>query len=151
MVAVGAAVLAGITRIEDPYTNFHNIFEGSSSNANSLATALVKTNFAFAGWHNAFHVLGEVKGPDPIRIVKKAGLISLSLVTVIFILINVAYVAAVPREEIRNSGQLIAALFFRRVFGETWAAKGLPAMVAFSAFGNIVSGRFKKNSARFAE
>jgi len=139
MVIVGVAVLAGITRIEDPYANFHKIFEGSTSNLNSLATALVKTNFAFVGWHNAFNVLGEVKSADPVSTIRKAGFISLSLVTVLFVLINVAYVAAVPREEIRHSGQLIAALFFRRVFGDSWGAKVLPAMVALSSFGNIVA------------
>lgn len=138
MVAVGFTVLIGATKIKDPYANFHNIFEGSSSNLNSLATGLVKTNYAFVGYHNAFNVLGEVKGADPVRTLRKAGLISLSLVTVLFISINIAYVAVVPRDEIRNSGQLIAALFFRRVFGETWAAKVLPALVALSCFGNIV-------------
>ena len=140
MVAVGAAVLACTTRIEDPYANFQKIFEGSTSNFNSLATAFVKTNFAFNGWHNAFSVIGEVSGADPVRTIRKAGFISLSLVTALFVLINVAYIAAVPREEIRHSGQLIAALFFRRVFGDSWAAKLLPAMVTLSSFGNIVSG-----------
>lgn len=140
MVAVGIAVLIGITRIEDPYANFHNIFEGSTSNLNSLAVALVKTNFAFVGWQNAFNVLGEVRSTDPVRTIRKAGIISLTLVTLLFVLINVAYIAAVPREEIRNSGQLIAALFFHHVFGDSWGAKVLPAMVALSTFGNIVSG-----------
>jgi amino acid transporter len=120
LVAVGFAVLVGITRIEEPYVNFRNIFEGSTSNLNSLATAFVKTNYAFAGWHNAFNVLGEVKSAaDPVRVVRKAGFVSLSLVTVLSFLINVAYVAAVPRDQIPNSGQLVAALFFHRVFGDS--------------------------------
>jgi len=140
MVIVGVAVLVGITRIKDPYANFQNIFEGSTSNLNSLATALVKINFSFVGWQNAFNVLGEVRSTDPVRTIRKAGFISLALVTVLFFLINIAYVAAVPREEIRHSGQLIAALFFYRVFGDSWGAKVLPAMVALSTFGNIVSG-----------
>jgi hypothetical protein len=140
MVAVGIAVLVGITRIKNPYSNFHNIFEGSTSNVHSLAMGLVKTNFAFVGWHNAFNVLGEVRSTDPVRTIRKAGIISLTLVTVLFVLINVAYIAAVPREEIRDSGQLIAALFFHHVFGDSWGAKVLPALVALSTFGNIVSG-----------
>lgn len=139
MVASGAAVLAGITKVEDPYANFHNIFEGSSSSVSSLATALVKTNYAFIGWQNSFNVLGEVKGSDPVRTIRRAGFISLFLITTINVLINVAYVAAVPREEIRHSGQLIAALFFRHVFGDSWGAKIMPGMVALSAFGNLVS------------
>jgi amino acid transporter len=103
-----------------------------------LATALVKTNFAFSGWHNAFNVIGEVHTRDPVRTARKAGLLSLFSITCLFFFVNVAYVAAVPKDEISNSGQLIAALFFQRVFGEGFAAKTLPIMVALSCFGNIV-------------
>jgi hypothetical protein len=49
MVSIGIAVLVGMTRIEDPYANFHNIFEGSTSNLHSLALGLVKTNFPSSG------------------------------------------------------------------------------------------------------
>lgn len=138
MVAVGAAVLVGITKVQDPYANFRNLFEGSTNQVNSLATAFVKANYSYAGWHNAFNLLGEVKGGDPVRTVRKASFISLSVVTALSLFINIAYIAAVPREEIRNSGQLIAALFFVRIFGNNWGSKVLPAMVTLSCFGNIV-------------
>jgi amino acid transporter len=92
---VGIAAL-GITRIEDPYINFHNMFEGSTSNVNSLATGFVKTNFAFVGWDNTFKLLGEVRSSDPVRTIRKAGFISLAMVTVIFVLINVAYGPFLP-------------------------------------------------------
>lgn len=140
VVAVGFAVLAGLTRIEEPYANFHDIFQGSSDNLNSLAMGLVKANYGYSGWHNAFNLVGEVKGPDPIRVIQKAGYISVSIVTALFVFINVAYLSAVPKEEMKNSGQLIAALFFQRVFGESSTAKLLPALVALSCFSNIVGG-----------
>ncbi|KAF7986504.1 hypothetical protein HWV62_31325 [Athelia sp. TMB] len=139
MVGLGAAVLAGLTRVEDPYANFHNIFEGSNSNLNSLTTAFVKINYTFVGWHNAFNVLGEVKGPNRVRTIRKASLISLALASFLFFFINLAYVAAIPREELRSSGQLVAALFFRRVLGDTWAAKLLPALVTLSCFGSMMA------------
>ncbi|KAG6909062.1 hypothetical protein DXG01_002215 [Tephrocybe rancida] len=119
VVITGVAVLLGLTHIKDPYANFHNLFEGSSTSPNALATALVKANHAFNGWHNAYSVLGEIKGPNPVRTVRRASIISLSLVTVLFMLVNIAYVAAIPREDIRNSGQLIAALFFERAVGQS--------------------------------
>ncbi|KAG6909061.1 hypothetical protein DXG01_002214 [Tephrocybe rancida] len=140
MVITGVAVLLGLTHIKDPYANFHDLFEGSSMSPNALATAFVKVNQAFNGWHNAYSVLGEIKGPNPVRTVRRAGIISLSMVTVLFMLVNVAYVAAIPREDIRNSGQLIAALFFERVFGPLLGVKILPLLVACSCFGNIVNG-----------
>ena len=91
------------------------------------------------GWDNAFYVFAEVKGPNPVRTVRKAGIFSLALVTCLFLFVNVAYVAAASPEEIRNSGQLVAALFFKRVFGNTATAKFLPSLVALSCFGTIVS------------
>lgn len=85
--------------------------------------------------------MGEVRSKDPARTVRKAGRISIFFIAVLFLFINVAYVAAVPREVIRESGQLIAVHFFRRVFGET-GAKVFPLLVALSCFGNIVRADF---------
>ena len=83
-------------------------------------------------------MLGEVRG-NPVRTVRNAGRIALTLVSVLFLLTNIAYVAAIPKEEIKESGQLVGAMFFQKVFGESWAAKILPVMVVFSCLGNIVS------------
>ena len=136
----GVAVLAGFTRISEPFTNFHNIWQGGTSNPNALATALVKTNFTYVGWSNAFNVLGEVNGTSSVRTVRNAGLISLGIVTMLFFAVNLAYIAAVPLDEIRHSRQLVGALFFEHVFSGHWASKILPILVALSCVGNIVSG-----------
>ncbi|KAH9068445.1 amino acid transporter [Lactarius deliciosus] len=138
----GVAVLAGFTRVSDPFANFQNVWQGSSTNPNALATALVKTNFAYTGWSNAFNVLGEVKGKSPARTARNAGLISIGIVTVLFLTVNVAYIAAVPLDELKGSGQLVGGLFFEHVFGGHWASKILPVLVAFSCVGNIVSEFF---------
>lgn len=76
----GLVVLGGHTRVEDPTANFRNSFAGTTSNGNGLATALVKVNFAYAGFEvsvpmelnpcllilsaflqNSFSLLNEVK------------------------------------------------------------------------------------------
>lgn len=46
----GLVVLGGHTRVEDPRANFRNAFAGTTSNGNGLSTALVKVNFAYAGF-----------------------------------------------------------------------------------------------------
>ncbi|KAL5526562.1 hypothetical protein ACEPAF_8286 [Sanghuangporus sanghuang] len=137
----GIAVLSGLTRIKDPWSNFSDPWSGATFNGNSIATAFVKTHFAFVGWNNAFNVLAEVKGRDPVRTVRNAGRISLSLVSLLFLLTNIAYIATIPKEEIRRSGQLIGALFFQKVFGDSWTAKLLPVMVMFSSLGNVAIGK----------
>lgn len=121
-----------------PFENFRDPWAGSSFNGNAIATALVKTHYAFVGWANAFNVLSEVKGKNPVRTVHNAGRIALGLTTVVFVFINVAYISAIPRDEIKMAGQLVGAVFFKRVFGDSWAAKILPVMVVFSCVGNIV-------------
>lgn len=131
--------MVGITHIEHPWDNFSGLWEGSTFNGNALATALVKTHFAYVGWGNAFNVLAEVKSRDRVRTVRNSGRIALSLVTVLFLFTNISYIAAIPKEDIANSGQLVGALFFQRVFSDSWAAKILPVMVSFSCLGNIVS------------
>jgi amino acid transporter len=138
LIFTGALVLGGFTRIRDPFANFQSPFSGSTTNPNSLATGLVKINWTFYGWQNAFSVLGEVRTPDPVRTVRKAGFLSLLLSTCLFFFVNVAYVAAVPKDEISSSGQLIGALFFQHVFGKSFTAQMLPVMVALTCFGSMV-------------
>ncbi|KZV88646.1 amino acid transporter [Exidia glandulosa HHB12029] len=135
----GIAVLLGLTPVEDPYANFDHLFEGSTASVNSLALSIVKVNFSFVGWSNTFSVLSEIKSKNPARTARRAGYISLGLIATLFFLINVAYIAAVPKEEIKNSGQLIAALFFEHVFGHSVARRLLPIMIALSCLGNILA------------
>ena len=98
----------------------------------------IKSNHSFIGWANAFNVIGEIKSDNPALTVRKAGRISLILVSFFYLFINVAYIAAIPLNEIRSSGQLVAFLFFQRVFGSR-GAMFFPLLVSLSCFGNIVS------------
>ncbi|KDQ17199.1 hypothetical protein BOTBODRAFT_30010 [Botryobasidium botryosum FD-172 SS1] len=135
IVITGWVVLAGGTRVSDPHANFRHGFSGTSSNGNGIATAIVKVNFAFSGWSNAINVMGEMR--DPVKTVKRAGYGALGLVSFLYFFANIAYFAAVPRADIANSGQLVAALFFKNVFGDHAAAKVLPLLIAISALGNL--------------
>lgn len=136
---VGIAVLLGLTPVDNPYSNFDNPFEGSTNSVNAIALSIVKVNFSFVGWTNTFSVLSEIRSKDPARTARRAGYISLGLIAVLFFLINVAYIAAVPKDDIKNSGQLVAALFFDRVFGHSIARKLLPVTIALSCLGNILA------------
>lgn len=77
---------------------------------------------------------------------------AVSIAGVIYMLINVAYFAAVPREDIMNleAGKSIAALFFKNVFGSR-VETSLSVFVALSAFGTVQAilfsqGRSKSNA-----
>ncbi|KDR71229.1 hypothetical protein GALMADRAFT_159475 [Galerina marginata CBS 339.88] len=133
----GLVVLGGHTRVQDPHANFRDSFAGTSSNGNGLATALVKVNFAYGGFENAFNVLNEIK--NPIKTVKRYAPLSLTIVFVLYFLANIAYFAAIPKEHIRTSNQLTASLFFTAVFGNSQAVTALSALVAISSFGNLLA------------
>ncbi|KAH6913157.1 high affinity methionine permease [Coprinopsis sp. MPI-PUGE-AT-0042] len=133
----GLVVLGGHTSIEDPHANFRNSFAGTSSNGNALATSLVKVNFAYSGFENAFAVVNEVR--NPVKTLKRYAPISLTLVFVLYFFANIAYFAAVPKESIRTSRELTASLFFSAVFGNSRAVSALSALVAVSSFGNLLA------------
>lgn len=47
--------------MKDPHANFVDSFSGTTSNGYGLSNALVKVNFAYYGYTNAFNVVNEVK------------------------------------------------------------------------------------------
>lgn len=64
------------------------------------------------------------------------------MVAVLYILANVAFFAAVPKDELRRAKEIAASLFFARVFGSEGnnkAVGGLNFLIALSAFGNLIA------------
>lgn len=112
------------------------LWEGSVWNWGVVSTALFKVFYSYAGLDNVNNVLNEVK--DPTRTVRSVTLTALATSCAMYFLVNVAYLLVVPLDEIRGSGELIAALFFERVFGLSIGRRILPLAVAVSAAGNVL-------------
>lgn len=85
-------------------------------------------------------VLGEIK--DPKRTLSLAAPLSAAVATVLYVLANVAYFAAIPKKELAESGVIVAGLFFKNVFGDNAGARALPAFVALSNLGNVLAVSF---------
>jgi amino acid transporter len=64
-------------------------------------------------------------------------------IAILYMLANIAYFAAVPKDEILSSGRILAASFFRNVMGPK-AERALSVFVALSAFGNVLSVIFSQ-------
>lgn len=136
MVLTGLIVLiTGKSRSGPSQLDFPHFFEGTETNLGLLSMALFKVLYAFTGYGNVNSVMNEVR--DPVRTLKSAAPTAMMVVTGTYLLINLAYFSVVPLEDIRNSGQLVAALFFTRVFGDVAGKVVLPGMVAVSALGNL--------------
>ena len=112
------------------------LFEGSHWNPMALSTALFNVFYSFAGYDNVNNVLNEVK--NPVRTLKTVAPTALLTVGLFYLTVNIAYFLVVPLKEIENSGELVAALFFQRIFGAGFASRGLPILVALSAAGNVM-------------
>lgn len=113
-----------------------DLWEDSNWNWGVIATSLFKVFYSYAGLDNANYVLNEVK--DPVRTLRSVTMAALTTACGLYALINVAYFLVVPVEEIKQSGELIAALFFTRVFGEGFGKIILPLAVALSAGANVL-------------
>ncbi|ROT42037.1 high-affinity methionine permease [Sodiomyces alkalinus F11] len=141
MIIAGFVALGGHLKIPNDFNNFHNAFEGTTASGYGVVTSLYNVIWSYLGYSNANYALSETK--NPVRTLKIALPLALGAISVIYMLINIAYFAAVPKDDILNSGRLVAALLFRNVLGGT-AERALSVFVALSAFGNVLSVIFSQ-------
>ncbi|KAJ3709608.1 APC amino acid permease [Lentinula raphanica] len=118
-----------------------NMWEGSRGDANALVTGLYNVIWSFVGYSTANYALSEVR--EPVRTIKRAAPIAMSAVTVVYISINIAYFAVVSKNDILGSKRIVAALFFRNLFGEKME-RALSVFIALSTLGNLLSGQFSQ-------
>ncbi|KAJ7245653.1 APC amino acid permease [Mycena haematopus] len=145
--ALGLLSLAGVpglaVRAEyEPPHNFASwdaIWAGSRRDPNSLVTALYNVIWSFIGYSNANYALSEVR--DPVRTIKRAAPLAILSVAAVYMLVNIAYFGVVSKTDILGSRQIVAALFFRNLFGPA-TERALSACIALSSLGNILSVLF---------
>jgi amino acid transporter len=115
---------------------WEGLWDNTDWSFGTLATSLFKVFYSYAGLQNLNNVLNEVR--DPVRTLKSVSITALVTACLLYLLTNIAFFAVVPIEQIRESGQLVAALFFERTFGENVGKRILPLAVALSAAGNVM-------------
>ncbi|KAI0762905.1 amino acid/polyamine transporter I [Fomes fomentarius] len=135
IIVAGWAALGGHLKVEKPH-NFSHAFEGTTGSSYGVVTALYNVIWSYIGYSNANYAMSEMK--NPVRTLKIAAPTAIIVVGILYMLVNISYFAAVSREEIATSGRIVAASFFRNVFGVK-AERALSVFVALSAFGNVLS------------
>lgn len=111
VVFTGFAALAG--RMEKPspgnFKSFHGEGTLRDDKGNSpagaaagYALALLQVLYAYSGWENANYVLTEVRNAP--TTLKRAAPIAISIVTVLYVLANIAYVSWFSRMEVEVRG-----------------------------------------------
>jgi APA family basic amino acid/polyamine antiporter len=92
----------------------------------AFAVALIYVSFAYSGWNGAVYLAGEVR--DPSRTLPRALLLGTSVVVVLYLALNVVFLAAAPAGELAGVVEVghVAAV---RLLGPR-AGRALSAVVA---------------------
>ncbi|XP_072024206.1 large neutral amino acids transporter small subunit 1-like [Amphiura filiformis] len=133
IIALIIIIIAGLVQLfMGGAKNFENSFEGSTTDPGEIALALYAGLFAYGGWNYLNFVTEELK--NPYKNLPRAIVISVPLVTVIYVLANVAYFTAMTVEELSVS-KAVAVTFGQKLLGPmAWI---MPVSVALSTFGGV--------------
>jgi APA family basic amino acid/polyamine antiporter len=106
---------------------------GAFATAAAFAIGLVQVSYAYSGWNGAAYVAGEVR--DPARALPRALVLGTGLVTLLYLALNVVFLAAVPPGAL--AGQIkVAHIAAGALFGARGAAF-VSSLVALTAAGFV--------------
>ncbi|KAJ3188812.1 hypothetical protein HDU85_004526 [Gaertneriomyces sp. JEL0708] len=109
--------------------DWNNLFEGSSRSLSAYSLALYQALWAYDGWNNLNIVTGELKNPS--RDLPKAIITGPCVVTICYLLANVAFYTALPADVLLKTNS-IAMDFGKHVMGGNFGGLAISLVVALS-------------------
>jgi APA family basic amino acid/polyamine antiporter len=134
LVGLTAIILAGwfFANKDVPAANEASVFAHTPPDnlSSALAVAFIGVLWSYGGWHHVSFMAGEAK--DPQRTVPRAMMIGAGIVTLVYVLANLAYMRMLPIEQLANS-KTVAADAMSGVF--SGAGYLMAFLIALSTFG----------------
>ncbi|XP_047496043.1 Y+L amino acid transporter 2-like isoform X1 [Penaeus chinensis] len=131
--ALCIVIVAGLVTICMGNTqNFENSFEGTKTDPGSIAVSFYSGIFSYAGWNYLNFMTEELQ--NPFVNLPRAIYISLPLVTLVYVLANVGYLAVLTPTEMLASDAIAVTMADKLFSYGSWI---MPILVAISAFGGL--------------
>ncbi|XP_046712197.1 b(0,+)-type amino acid transporter 1-like isoform X3 [Silurus meridionalis] len=128
MVSIGGVVLL----VQGNTNNLQNAFEGTNYSTGVIGMAFYHCLWAYDGWNNLNSVTEELKRPEVN--LPRALMIAIPMVTILYLLVNVSYLAAMtPREMMASSA--VAVTWGNKVMGSWGWVMSIAA--ALSSLGSL--------------
>ncbi|XP_046872892.1 b(0,+)-type amino acid transporter 1 isoform X2 [Hypomesus transpacificus] len=124
-------VVSGIVLLAQGNTqNLSNAFEGSSTSFGNIGLAFYNGLWAYDGWNQLNFITEELE--NPFRNLPLAIIIGIPLVSVCYVLVNIAYFSAMSATELLQSPAVAVTFGDRVLYPMSWV---VPLFVVFSTFG----------------
>ncbi|XP_076604157.1 b(0,+)-type amino acid transporter 1 [Chaetodon auriga] len=133
MLALAVIVLGGVVMLFQGHTeNFENSFEGTNVGVSSIGIAFYQGLWSYDGWNTLNYVTEELKHPEVN--LPRAIVIAISMVTALYMMVNVSYLTVLTPRELMSSSA-VAVTWGNKVLGNWGWIMSVAA--ALSAFGSL--------------
>ncbi|XP_077433182.1 b(0,+)-type amino acid transporter 1 [Vanacampus margaritifer] len=133
VLALTVIILGGVVMLFDKGTgNFEEAFEGTNLHVNSFGIAFYQGLWSYDGWNTLNYLTEELKQPE--KNLPRAVIIAISLVTGLYLLVNVSYLTVMTPKELISSSA-VAVTWGNKVLGSWGWIMSIAA--ALSAFGSL--------------
>jgi len=137
IVLVVGLILVGFTIGQGNFDHLTGqpLFSGEFKGWKSIGLSLLFIMFAYSGWNSATYIGSEIK--NPAKTIPRSLLISTGIIVVLYVLLNLFFVYAIPLEKMMNEPE-VGGLAAGLAFGKT-AEAVISLLISFALFSSLSS------------
>ena len=139
VILVAGLIVAGFTLGQGDFSHLKVSSQGgqaldfSFSGWKSIGLSLMFIMFAYSGWNSATYIGSEIKNPR--KVIPRSLLISVGIVTFLYLLLNLFFVYAIPPEKMAGEPE-IGGVAANLAFGD-FAGTIISLLISFALFSSL--------------